>query len=626
MGRHNGKSRSSGGHLPVGSALTNKHKKGKKPAPASSTRHTTDVGGMQSVLEASDLGEFMELVRVGGGEERREGRERAAFFFERRPTTYPHTSQHHTPYPQASLANRDFAAEKACDAVIVDSVAVDDPEAAAAAAQRSAAATAAAEPLLTLPRRPPWSPDMSPEALDASERAAFLEWRRGLAALEADPALTLTPFEKNVKVWRQLWRVVERSHVVVQVVDGRDPLRYYSADLGALAAEAATPAPPPKTLVLLNKADLLPARVREAWADHFAKFGVDAVFWSAKAADDATKAAAAEAAAAALGVPPPPPPPPTTNDAPPILTVDQLLDALEDAALAGRDAAAASGAPRTRAAAPPTAGFVGFPNVGKSSTLNALFGRKKAAVAPTPGRTKHFQTLDVPGRELTLCDCPGLVLPRAAVSKADMVAAGVVPIDRLTDMRSPATVVAARVPRADLEAIYGVSLGGRDEGGSTSDTLTGATLLRTVAASRGWVVQNALPDEARAGRLVLRDYCSGRLPHWEWPPGWSERGDDDTASPAPATPAARPRPAAADDPLSPPDMAALALEDDAGGDGEAAAAAAAAARPRRAPHKFHMRPTRSKGDRGLNKDGGAYDGGALVTGRKGGLVRPPAAV
>jgi hypothetical protein len=27
----------------------------------------------------------------------------------------------------------------------------------------------------------------------------------------------LTPFEKNLEVWRQLWRVLERSDVVVQV-------------------------------------------------------------------------------------------------------------------------------------------------------------------------------------------------------------------------------------------------------------------------------------------------------------------------------------------------------------------------------------------------------------------------
>ena len=68
-------------------------------------------------------------------------------------------------------------------------------------------------------------------------------------------------------------------------------------------------------------------------------------------------------------------------------------------------------------------GLTGFPNVGKSSTINALFGSKKTAVAATPGKTKHFQTLNVTPC-LTLCDCPGLVLPTYAASKADLVAAG----------------------------------------------------------------------------------------------------------------------------------------------------------------------------------------------------------
>jgi large subunit GTPase 1 len=34
---------------------------------------------------------------------------------------------------------------------------------------------------------------------------------------------------------------------------------------------------------------------------------------------------------------------------------------------------------------------VGYPNVGKSSTINALIQSKKVAVSETPGRTKHFQ-------------------------------------------------------------------------------------------------------------------------------------------------------------------------------------------------------------------------------------------
>ena len=47
---------------------------------------------------------------------------------------------------------------------------------------------------------------------------------------------------------------------------------------------------------------------------------------------------------------------------------------------------------------------------------------------------------------------------------------------------------------------------------------TPAELLRAVALARGWVVGNGLPDEARAGRLLLKDYTAGKLVHCEEPP------------------------------------------------------------------------------------------------------------
>lgn len=36
-------------------------------------------------------------------------------------------------------------------------------------------------------------------------------------------------------------------------------------------------------------------------------------------------------------------------------------------------------------------GLVGYPNVGKSSTINSLLTYKKVSVSATPGKTKHFQ-------------------------------------------------------------------------------------------------------------------------------------------------------------------------------------------------------------------------------------------
>lgn len=49
------------------------------------------------------------------------------------------------------------------------------------------------------------------------ERSSFLVWRRELANVEEEEKLLLTPFEKNLEVWRQLWRVLERSDIIVQV-------------------------------------------------------------------------------------------------------------------------------------------------------------------------------------------------------------------------------------------------------------------------------------------------------------------------------------------------------------------------------------------------------------------------
>lgn len=102
-------------------------------------------------------------------------------------------------------------------------------------------------------------------------------------------------------------------------------------------------------------------------------------------------------------------------------------------------------------------GLVGYPNVGKSSTINALVGEKKVNVSATPGKTKHFQTI-VLTEEVTLCDCPGLVFPSFAVTKADMVVNGILPIDHLRECWSPSAIVAQQIPRYYLESVYGISL------------------------------------------------------------------------------------------------------------------------------------------------------------------------
>ena len=112
-------------------------------------------------------------------------------------------------------------------------------------------------------------------------------------------------------------------------------------------------------------------------------------------------------------------------------------------------------------------GLVGYPNVGKSSTINALLGSKKVSVSATPGKTKHFQTL-VLSPDVTLCDCPGLVFAQFANTQADMILDGVLPIDQMREYSAPVDLLCKRVPREIIEGTYGIRIDVREvEDGGT---------------------------------------------------------------------------------------------------------------------------------------------------------------
>ena len=95
--------------------------------------------------------------------------------------------------------------------------------------------------------------------------------------------------------------------------------------------------------------------------------------------------------------------------------------------------------------------------VGKSSAINTILGVSKSshgvarvAVSSTPGKTKHFQTLNV-SDALMLCDCPGLVFPSFMSNAGEMLCAGILPINQMRDYIEPAEVISSRVPIHLLE-------------------------------------------------------------------------------------------------------------------------------------------------------------------------------
>ena len=157
----------------------------------------------------------------------------------------------------ADLAGRDFTAERQNARVIF-------PGATCVSENKVSPSDELKLKSLPIPIRPPWTKEMSAQLVDANEKEAFLQWRRELARMEESYDLILTPFEKNLEFWRQLWRVVEKSDVVVQVVDARNPLLYRCESLENYVQQAGAWK---GNVLLFNKADLLP---RQAIAAAFA--------------------------------------------------------------------------------------------------------------------------------------------------------------------------------------------------------------------------------------------------------------------------------------------------------------------------------------------------------------------
>lgn len=130
--------------------------------------------------------------------------------------------------------------------------------------------------LLKIPRRPKRNLYKTAEELNTLENQAFLDWRRNLAALTEGDGIVITPFERNLELWRQLWRVIERSDLIVQIVDARNPLLFRSPDLEAYVKEIDSKK---ANMILINKSDLLTSEQIDEWKNYFIRENIIAVFW-----------------------------------------------------------------------------------------------------------------------------------------------------------------------------------------------------------------------------------------------------------------------------------------------------------------------------------------------------------
>lgn len=147
--------------------------------------------------------------------------------------------------------------------------------------------------------------------------------------------------------------------------------------------------------------------------------------------------------------------------------------------------------------------IVGVPNVGKSSLINRLSGKRSAKTEDRPGVTRSKQWIPV-SESILLLDTPGILWPKFDDEQTGLLLAFTGAVrDDIMDMETLAwhlMQTLSRVAPRSLEIRYGIRL----SGDAWED-------VQACAKKRGFLVSGGEADTERMSRVLLDEYRSGKL-------------------------------------------------------------------------------------------------------------------
>ena len=301
---------------------------------------------------------------------------------------------------------------------------------------------------------------------------------------------------------RELRKIIERSDVIIQVLDARDPegtrSRWIEEEVRKRDLQGK------KLLAVVNKIDLVPRANLEAWLKHLRHSFPTMPFKSSTQNQRQNLSQNPVPLFTPSSVPGQEQTHqnlPTTSSS---LGAPALLHLLKQYALSTPHSSL-------------TVGVVGYPNVGKSSLINSLKRSRACAVAAMPGKTRVVQEVVI-DKGVKILDCPGVVLEdfgremegdAGRVKAAEIMLRNCVKAELVEDPVAPVEVILNKVDPAVLLKLYNIP--------PYADV---REFLIRIALTRGRLGKGGIPDLQGSAVSVLRDWNSGKIPYYSQVPAF----------------------------------------------------------------------------------------------------------